>query len=145
MMKFTCLTLTLLTGCATHIETPKSTESNETSTEEDKTNQEENNDNSGFSPQEEEEEEGCPDSWVLTYSLEGRIDITHTPLNIGNADALVGGLDSDELVLRVADNNGVPSDGLILITYFNLLQDFRDSVNMPVSYTHLPLPKKRKV
>ena len=37
-----------------------------------------------------DEEGGCPDSWVLVYSLKGRIDITHTPLNIGNADAEAG-------------------------------------------------------
>ena len=56
---------------------------------------------------EQTEEGGCPDSWVLTYSLDGRIDITDTPLNIGNADAQVGGLESDELVIRVADDDGI--------------------------------------
>ncbi len=48
----------------------------------------------------EDEEGGCPDSWLLTYSLQGRVDITDTPLNIGNADAQVGGLDTDELVIH---------------------------------------------
>ncbi len=72
----------------------------------------------------------CPDSWVLTYSLEGRVDITHTPLNIGNADAEVGGLDTDEVVIRMRNNNGVPDNGQVLVTYFALLQDFRVSVNM---------------
>ena len=72
----------------------------------------------------------CPDSWVLTYSLKGRIDITHTPLNIGNADAEVGGLDGDEIVLRIPNQNGIPDQTQVLITYFNLLQDFRVSVNM---------------
>ena len=76
------------------------------------------------------EEGGCADSWVLTYAIEGRIDITHTPLNIGNADALVGGLDTDEIVLRLADDDGVPADGQVLITDFELLQDFQVSVNM---------------
>ena len=77
-----------------------------------------------------DEEGGCPDSWVLTYGIDGRIDITNTPLNIGNADALVGGLDSDEIVLRIADDNGVPDVGQILVTSFKLLQDFDVSVNL---------------
>ncbi len=77
-----------------------------------------------------DEEGGCPDSWVLVYSLKGRIDITHTPLNIGNADAEVGGLDSDELIIRIADDGGEPKRDQVLMTSFNLLQDFRVSVNM---------------
>ena len=77
-----------------------------------------------------DEEGGCPESWVLTYGISGRVDITHTPLNIGNADALVGGLETDEIVLRFADDGGVPADGQVLMTYFELVQDFQVSVNM---------------
>jgi len=77
-----------------------------------------------------DEEGGCPESWVLTYSLEGRVDITDTPLDIGNADALVGGLVSDEIELRLVDDGGVPADGQVLITHFDLLQDFSVSVDM---------------
>ena len=58
------------------------------------------------------------------------MDITHTPLNIGNADAFVGGLSTDELVLRVPDDGGAPADGQILMTRFDLLQDFTVSVNL---------------
>ena len=79
---------------------------------------------------ERDEDGGCPDSWVLTYAIEGRIDITHTPLNIGNADADVGGLDADEIVIRVPDDGGEPADGQALLTSFSLLQDFSVSVNM---------------
>jgi hypothetical protein len=77
-----------------------------------------------------DDEGGCPDSWVLTYAIDGRVDITHTPLNIGNADALVGGLEMDELVLRLADDGGSPAEGQVLVTHFELLQDFQVSVNM---------------
>ena len=73
---------------------------------------------------------GCPDSWVLTYGIQGRVDITDTPLNIGNADALVGGLEEDEIVLRVMDDGGVPAEGQVLIAAFDLLQEFRVSVDM---------------
>ena len=72
----------------------------------------------------------CADSWVLTYALEGRVDITHTPLDIGNAEVFVGGLASDELVLRIPDDGGVPADGQVWITDFNLLQDFTVSVDL---------------
>jgi hypothetical protein len=77
-----------------------------------------------------DEEGGCADSWVMTYSLTGRVDITDTPLNIGNADARVGGLETDELVLRVPDVDGLPGEGQVLITSFELLQDFMVSVNL---------------
>ncbi len=77
-----------------------------------------------------DEDDGCPDSWVLTYSIEGRIDITDTPLDIGNADADVGGLETDEIVLRVPDDGGMPGDGEVVLTSFELLQDFRVSVNL---------------
>ena len=76
------------------------------------------------------EEDGCPDTWVLTYGLEGRVDITDTPLDIGNAEVFVGGLDTDELVLRVPDDGGAPADGAAVLTAFNLLQDFTVSVNL---------------
>ena len=79
---------------------------------------------------ESDEEGGCPDSWLLTYGIEGRVDITDTPLNIGNADANVGGLEDDEIVLRVEDDDGVPALGQILLTSFNLFQDFEVSINM---------------
>ena len=72
----------------------------------------------------------CPDTWVLTYALEGRVDITHTPLDIGNAVVYVGGLESDELVIRVPDDGGVPANGQVQITEFNLLQDFTVSVDL---------------
>ena len=65
---------------------------------------------------------------MLTYSLKGRIDITHTPLNI-SADAEVGGLDSDEIVVRFPIKwhpRSNPSSHYV----FQLLQDFRVSVNM---------------
>ena len=77
-----------------------------------------------------DEDGGCPDSWVLTYSLEGRVDITNTPLDIGNADALVGGLETDEVVIRVPDDGGMPGNGQVLLTSFELVQDFMVSVNM---------------
>ena len=77
-----------------------------------------------------DEDGGCPDSWVLTYSLEGRVDITNTPLDIGNADALVGGLETDEVVIRVPDDGGMPGNGQVLLTSFALIQDFVVSVNM---------------
>ena len=72
----------------------------------------------------EESGPACPDSWVLTYSLNGRVDITHTPLNIGNADAEVGGLDTDEVVIRMRDNNGVPDNGQVLDYLFCPLTGF---------------------
>jgi len=80
--------------------------------------------------EDEEPEDACPDSWVLTYAIEGHVDITNTPLDIGNATADVGGLDRDELVLRVADDGGEPAEGTVLITAFELLQDFTVSVNL---------------
>lgn len=79
---------------------------------------------------EQDEEGDCPDSWLLTYSINGRIDITDTPLNIGNAEAFVGGLDQDEIVLRVEDDGGSPAVGQVLLTHFSLLQDFDVSINM---------------
>jgi len=85
---------------------------------------------SEWGPAPEDEDQGCADSWVLTYALEGRVDITHTPLNIGNADALVGGGPKDEVVLRLADDGGVPAQGLGLMTHFNLEQDFSVAVDM---------------
>ncbi len=82
-------------------------------------------------PQWESDDDGsCPDSWVLTYSLTGRVDITHTPLDLGNADATVGGLATDELVLRVSDDNGSPKAGRVVVTDFELTQDFEVAVNM---------------
>jgi len=75
-------------------------------------------------------EGGCPDSWVLTYSIAGRVDITDTPLDIGNADALVGGAAGDEVVIRIADDGGKPAEGQALMTRFSLLQDFSVSVDM---------------
>ena len=72
----------------------------------------------------------CPDTWVLTYALDGRVDITHTPLNLGNADADVGGLDTDELVIRMPDAGGAPVPGQVQITAFELTQAFEVSVNM---------------
>ena len=79
---------------------------------------------------ESEEDGGCADTWVLTYSIRGQVDITDTPLNIGNADAQVGGLETDEIVLRLADDGGAPADGQVLLTEFELLQDFQVSVNL---------------
>lgn len=75
-------------------------------------------------------EEGCPDSWLLTYAIQGEVDITDTPLNIGNAHAFIGGIESDEMVIRIADRGGVPSEGQFVLTSFHLLQDFTVSVNM---------------
>lgn len=75
-------------------------------------------------------EGGCPDSWVLTYGIRGQVDITDTPLNIGNADAQVGGLETDEIVLRIPDDGGAPARGQVLLTEFELLQDFQVSVNL---------------
>ena len=80
--------------------------------------------------EDEDAEDPCPDSWVLTYGIEGHVDITNTPLDIGNATAMVGGLETDELVIRVADNGGEPAEGEVLITSFELLQDFTVSVNL---------------
>jgi len=82
-----------------------------------------------------DEDDSCPPSWLLTYALDGQIDITHTPLDMGNASALVGGRDQDELVIRVPDDNGVPAAGTILLTQFNLLQDFSVSVDMIGEFT----------
>jgi len=84
---------------------------------------------------ERDEDGGCPESWLLTYSLDGRIDVTDTPLNLGNADALVGGLETDEIVLRVSNDEGVPTAGQVLVTSFNLLQDFTVSVNVMGDFT----------
>jgi len=82
-------------------------------------------DDDGAVGNEEDEQQGlCPDSWVLTYSLQGRVDITDTPFNVGNSEAPVGGLDSDEIVLRLWDQDGAPALGEVLITSFRLLQDF---------------------
>ena len=80
--------------------------------------------------EQEVQEDGCPDSWVLTYGLLGRVDITDTPLDIGNAEALVGGLESDELVLRLPDDDGVPGDGAAQLISLDLLQDFEVSINL---------------
>jgi len=77
-----------------------------------------------------QQEDGCPDSWVLTYAIEGQVDITHTPLDIGNASVAVGGLDSDTLVLRVPNDGGVPANGQVVITSVELLQDFVVSLNL---------------
>ena len=86
-------------------------------------NDDSDNDSSN-SDNQDEGASGCGDSWVMTYAIDGRVDITHTPLNIGNAEAFVGGLDTDELVIRMADDNGKPANGQILMTHFDLLQDF---------------------
>lgn len=75
-------------------------------------------------------EGGCPDSWVLTYGIEGRVDITHTPLNIGNAEAFVGGLPTDEIVIRVPNEGGVPAAGAARMISFDLIQDFDVAVNL---------------
>ncbi len=80
--------------------------------------------------EQEVQEDGCPDSWVLTYGLLGRVDITDTPLDIGNAEALVGGLESDELVLRLPDDDGVPGAGEVQLISLELLQDFEVSINL---------------
>jgi len=76
------------------------------------------------------EEVTCADSWVLTYGITGRVDITDTPLGIGNAYAYVGGVETDEIVLRIPDDGGVPAEGAIVMTSFDLLQDFRVSVEV---------------
>lgn len=82
-------------------------------------------------PQWESDDDGsCPDSWVLTYSLSGRVDITHTPLDLGNADAAVGGLETDELIIRVPDEGGAPGVGTVVVTDFELTQAFEVAVNM---------------
>jgi hypothetical protein len=72
----------------------------------------------------------CPDSWLLTYGISGRVDITDTPLDIGNADAQVGGLQSDEIVLRLPDDGGEPGQGEVWVTSFDLLQDFTVAINL---------------
>ena len=80
-------------------------------------------------PEEEVEEGDCGSSWVLTYGLTGRIDVTNTPLGIGNAYADVGGLETDELVLRIPDDGGKPAEGPVVLTSMELLQDFKISVD----------------
>ena len=102
-----CLSVALL-GCAPQ-ESSTADSNTDTPIETDwsQGNEESENDTESSSDSqdaEEPEEDRCPDSWLLTYALNGRVDITHTPLNIGNADALVGGLDTDELVLRIPDD-----------------------------------------
>ena len=82
-----------------------------------------------------DEEENCPKSWLLTYAISGVMDVTDTPLDMGNAREHVGGGNEDLLVLRVADNNGVPSDGKVLLTYFNLQQDISVTIDMLGEYT----------
>jgi len=81
-------------------------------------------------PEEEVEEGDCGSSWVLTYGITGRIDITNTPLGIGNAFADVGGLATDELVLRIPDDGGKPAEGPVVLTSMDLVQDFNVSVEL---------------
>ena len=139
----------LLVGCATEsakdsadpIEDLDSTESDESSDDDDGAEPEgsEESDGSGDAgdsnedaeePGDETEEAGCADSWELTYAITGRVDITDTPLGIGNAYANVGGVESDEIVLRIPDDGGVLANGAVVMTSFNLLQDFRVSVEV---------------
>ena len=102
-------------------------EESEDSDESDETD--ESSDEAEEEPEEEVEEGDCGSSWVLTYGLTGRIDVTDTPLGIGNAFADVGGLETDELVLRIPDDGGKPAEGPIVLTSMELLQDFKISVD----------------
>ena len=83
-----------------------------------------------------DEDGGCPDSWVLTYALGGRIDITDTPFDMGNTDVEVGGAEIDQIELRLADVDGAPAtDGQVLITSFGILQDFSVTVDILGDFT----------
>ena len=82
-----------------------------------------------------DENGACPDSWLLTYSFTGLIEITDTPFGMGDTSAVVGGNDLDEIVIRVADNNGSPAGGQVLMTSFGLLQDFGVTVDILGDFT----------
>ena len=100
MKKRILLSSAILIGCGAPVSNEQPIENDSDSTEietdwsqgSDQNEDEDETDNSDQNDDTDEtEENNCPDSWVLTYALEGRVDITHTPLNIGNADAAVGG------------------------------------------------------
>ena len=82
-----------------------------------------------------DEESNCPKSWVLTYALDGVLDVSHTPMDMGNGSAIIGGTEEDELIIRIADDNGVPGDGRVLLTSFNLHQYISISIDMFGEYT----------
>lgn len=76
------------------------------------------------------EDGGCSDSWVYRYALYGIVDVTDTPLGMGDDSASVGGLAADELVIRFADNDGSPAVGQAIITDYHITQHFTIVMNM---------------
>ena len=82
-----------------------------------------------------DEEGSCPDSWVMTYALNGRIDITDTPFDMGNTDVVIGGAEVDKIELRFADDGGAPAPGQVLVTSFGILQDFTVTVDILGDFT----------
>ena len=54
---------------------------------------------------------------------------------MGDTSAEVGGHELDEIVIRVADNDGSPAGGQVLMTSFGLMQDFGVTVDILGDFT----------